>query len=644
MADIELHKTKSELIVIDEILTFIFKEHNLFLQLGDLCWSSSYGVGRLIDVSFARPDYDEKEKWKYINLHFDFFEKTDNDFYRNYKTDLSDFMRYSSYHKIEAASAEEFRSDVALLANGEMSMDDLLAKKYDTGKNGQSTELISMNKDLLVERKKDLIAQKNFAAARAEAVKNVLERRTSEMRKVSETLGKFIEKLSRLIWSVELYLGIKEELHQLQVGANAPAEDPLCFRQRLLYMDIEVGDPTDDGLDFGNIEDFDEWLLKTNPYWKKKNYELMIPESKCVVIFKVRREGKTYSENPFVNMHINKENFKTYVLLRNGDNIYRIYADIIMGDKLFPDSEQLQSLFETMEKSHWSSDREKAEKEYERYKLNIILFQGIIERTICFPDEQQTINLFNPESYEGKVNFIYDASEHKMLPTGIETFRQWQMNLNADIEEGSRVLYLAKIMGYLKEEDRSYYLFRGDYGRYGRHKNVPDAPKTGVYQVFYDPERKPDYFDKTQKGSLYIKYNPKNTRWVGSYWDGQEIERKNNLAWAIETKENYIINYDAIDRKVLPTLEFYMYTRIGREQYLSYMPTLIELFKLKKEEMKQEDDFIRLALSTAGRDPEADFDKGVEAMEWWKTKNKWKRALNADDNKALRMIVKELKK
>jgi len=32
-----------------------------------------------------------------------------------------------------------------------------------------------------------------------------------------------------------------------------------------------------------------------------------------------------------------------------------------------------------------------------------------------------------------------------------------------------------------------------------------------------------------------------------------------------------------------------------------------------------------------------------EAVIWWKTKNKWKRALDKDNEKALRMIVNRLK-
>ena len=53
-------------------------------------------------------------------------------------------------------------------------------------------------------------------------------------------------------------------------------------------MDEEVGILDDQGLDWTQIDQFDEWLLKD------KHYEILIPEKKAIVVFKPRRRNKTY--------------------------------------------------------------------------------------------------------------------------------------------------------------------------------------------------------------------------------------------------------------------------------------------------------------------------------------------------------------
>ena len=46
------------------------------------------------------------------------------------------------------------------------------------------------------------------------------------------------------------YLGIEEELFQLQAGQTADENEPLTLRQKVLFMDEEVGILDDQGLDW----------------------------------------------------------------------------------------------------------------------------------------------------------------------------------------------------------------------------------------------------------------------------------------------------------------------------------------------------------------------------------------------------------
>jgi hypothetical protein len=669
MPNIELsQKSNHELAIIDDIFAWLFKTYDLDWQLGDLFWSATYGMAYLVDIELINPNKENPYEKNNINIYFNFYKRVEqdkregrtNDYDKRHKYSLFEYFQYSSSKpiKIEANSEEEFDKDLNDVVNGVTTLEHLLSLKYPETSGNQGSELMIMNKDILLERKKDLVKKQQFLQSRSEAAKVMLENRASELRKVAERMNKFIAKLNRLIYSIELYLGIKEEMHQFGFGNNAPAEEPICFRQRRMYMDVEVGDPLEDlkGLDWEKIDAFDEWLMKDNVYWKKKNYELVIPENKCVVIFRVREKDKDYGTgNPFIEGNLNIDNRLTYILIRNGENIYRIFGDITIGEKLFPDQEELTELIDRIEGRHkpdtaeykWvhgrEQDKEQADDIVERYKLNMILLQGIIERTPCFPENSTTTNIFSPDGYDGKIKFIYDATLNRQLPSGVPTFLEWQKTLNKDIKEGSRVFLISSLFskhwGSGNDKSRLFKVY------YNEH-SVPAKPTNGIYQV-YSEKNHTTLRNPTPYEQLFIKYNPKDDiawSWSDSYYDREDKTRKNRLSWAIYESDNFLINYDAISREDLKTLEFYLYTRIGRENYLSYMPTLFNLFKAKEKEIQEEDNFIKLCLTQAGLDAEIDFQSGIDAMEWWKLKNKWKRALTADDSKALRMIVSFLKR
>lgn len=666
MANIELsHKSKSELLIIDDILKWIFVTYDIDIAIGDLFWDDHSGMCYLVDAKIREPhaheikdkkEVDPKNSYN-VNLYFDYY-KDPSEYKRNYKVELSSFLNYHHIHKIEGNSEEQFDQDSEMLADGLITIDQLIKQNFPDQENTPGTGLMIMDKTVLEDKKRQLIKQQQFAMARVEAAKSLLEHRKDQMMAMANKMRKFIKKLNRLIYSIELYMGINEELNQFGIGTPAPAEDPICFRQRLLFMDVEIGDPCDDlkGIDFNNIEKFDEWLMKYNTYWGKLNYELLIPESKCVVIFKVREKNKEYTSNPWVNFKMNTENNYTYILIRNGENIYRVYADITMGAKLFPDQEELNELVDRMngdwrpdsDTFKWTSgrqqDMEKAEDVIERYKLNMILLQGIIERTPCFPEHAQTTSIFNPSGYEGKIRFVYDATLSKQLPAGVPTFSEWQKIVSQDIQEGSRVFVMGRLYNWAgkwsnkSDESRFFKVY------YSEH-SVPNKPGNGIFQVYCEKNVK-RYRDNEPHDVLYIKYNPGGETSHG--WsddrDWDDRARKNRVSWAIYRNDNFIFNWDFIKRDQLKELEFYIYTRIGRENYLDYIPLLLSLFKEKQKEIASEDDFIKLALQQAGRDSDLDFPLGIKIMDWWKLKNKWKRALTVDDAKALRMIVKVLKK
>lgn len=617
-----------------ELAANIIEEHNSIINIGMKFHSTAYGICEVIDLFF-----EEHHGKKIVSITY------------KYKggystTSLWEFLQFGSMNFI-FSTEEEFKNDVNALVKGEKNILEIVNEKFG-GINDNSTEIMSTNKNFVIQKRDELIMKREFVASRYKQMEIILDNKKRELYKVVDDFKHQIEKVNKLIIQIELYLGVEETIEQIQVGLPAAIDDPINLRQRILYMDVEVGDPTDDGIDITNIDEFDKWLLKVHPYWKKKNYEILIPEEKCIAVFRIRKDDKEYytSDNPFINgffnAKMNSANMNTYIFMRNGENIYKIWSDLInITGRLFPQREELQRTFEEIQK--WGNDSyssKKADSKIYGYKLHFLMIQGIFERTSIFQKSNE-INLFDyNKDNSGKVNYVYDDETTMQLPSNIPTFRTWQKKLNESIEEGTRIFFIDK--GFYKDAGYSHkkdaikrrifkQWFINDF-------SYPEfAPDADLYVVYNETDLR---FVGKDKSQLYIKY-VSGKRWP----DEHKTTRDKGYSWAIEKDEKFILNYDAISYKDMEILEYYMYTRIGREAYLSYIPLLAKVFKMKKEELAKEQLFVDLLISHSGLDnSEISRDIVMQEIEHWKIKNKWKRSLNSDDAKAYRMIMKELNK
>ena len=197
----------------------------------------------------------------------------------------------------------------------------------------------------LQKKKGQLEGMQNIIAMKMAEQERKLAKFKRELSDKIAVFEKQIENVQRIITIIELYLGINEELHQLRDGEPADVNTKISFRQQVLYMDEEVKVLSNGGLDFQDVDKFDEWLVKDD------NFKKMIPEEKCVVCFKPRRRDKNYTDDKFQNLMENKANHvHTYFLIRNGERVYRIYTDkIIVWHRLFPQQDELQKMFDKMQ-------------------------------------------------------------------------------------------------------------------------------------------------------------------------------------------------------------------------------------------------------------------------------------------------------
>lgn len=512
-------------------------------------------------------------------------------------------------------------------------------KEKEEPEQSTSTDLITTDKTMLTSLRETLENKKALIETKRKYVEMILDNRRRELQNVVTKMEKQIKIINKVLFTIELYFGISEEVVQIREGIVADINEPICFRQLMLYMDEEIAvhmtkeENAEGGFDFENIENFDRWVSK------EENLKRILPEKKGMVTLRVRRRDKDYKgeglKAAIRNGLKNENNKVTYLLIRNGDNLYRIYTELCFADKLFPLKSEIENLmkdeeyddfFKRIEKlSEWN--REKNENKIFHYKQQIILMQGLIDRSTLFhPLPSNSIKLMDPKTEElGYIKLIYDGES--TLSDGRLRWKEYTKKNRETLKEGVRVI--TNIHEYKDE----YYTERFER-YYSNSYNCPSPPKNGMYTLY---ER-----DKVEGYEVKFKifYNLKDE--VRNWWDRWDDGhiRKNNVSFLIW--EDEMLNVDEI---TIEDIDYYLENRIDRENYLSMINILKETREFKLREKEEEKDFISMMINYFEKENRTITEKDVQnAIDWWKLKNKWKRSLKKDDNLAFRMIYKKLKK
>lgn len=671
------------------------------LEVGDIFIEvSSYSD---IAVKVTKIEYEEDERYKDSDIEYKIkisYRETNN----WELTEWEERERTSNYHDFKyhhingstrvknGENVSDYRDKAQKIMSGEINIDSLNDTDTDNTMNNESaiisknskTNLLSLQNNL-EEKKRNAELIQAFVSIEMEKKKRELEKVRQKLNGVIDVFKKKIGKIMRVITTIELYLGIDEELFQIQDGELAPAETPICFRQAVLYMDEEIGHYEHGGLDWTNIDWFDNWLIEN------ENYKKLLPEEKGLVVFRPRRNDKDYGNDARYNEAMNRENkYRTYLLIRNGECLYRVYTEnIVILPRLFPKRDELQKLMAEIQKENLSSWDEEKKKDnlddlLHQYKKRAILMQGLIDRTEVFhPLPVDKINMFDMENLDGKVIFIYD--DEATLPSGRLKFWDWHKQINDKIDKGSRVL----LTNFNKRE----YGMSGRIYYYCNEYNEPASPPRGIYEVeeYFAEETKefkksifeemklewdkrgieykvietrkeayivnwqddfhaPKIYEDgiTVKGKfphLTILYNPGDTVY-GPWGTYDPHERKKRIRFRIHKSDQFILNYDQIS---LDDIDFYLTSRVDRPNYLSMLPLLNDMKKWRLEEMKNEKNFATMVFAQVytnkifkGKSEEFIYEKIWETIDWWKFKNMWKRPIDKDDTKALRMITKRI--
>ena len=505
-----------------------------------------------------------------------------------------------------------------------------LVKEISTGFSSFKTDEGDVKStDLVVSggRDKALEAQKNLNAltVKMEILTSIMERKKSELSQIRRGFEEQLKHINKIVGIIELYLGVHESIIQFKEGVSASVDEPICFRQLVLHMDEEVADYRNGGYDFSDIDQFEKWLLVP------KNLQQVLPENKGVVVLRPRRNDKDYgTDDPFFNASMKEANRKTFILIRNGENLFHIFSDSInIYPHLFPAKDEL-----VIKENDWRSDKEKIAQKELGYQRNVLMLQGLMDRTDVFRPIPQGLNLFKTETYGEHVKFIYDAGG---LTDGRPTYHEWLKDINSKLKRGDRIF----LSSYPSSD---YTRGRGqDYDRFPI-QGWTHHPDRGVYNLLKEEQRKVGY-SSTEKTAFTCHYKDKEEVYKrgGKFRRATTTERKKSTPFLVYRNDDFIINYELI---TVEDIDYYMNHRIEKKHYMGMMPVLQGIRARLIEEMKMEAEFVKMMESVAIREFSMKLSQNDinESIKWWKNKVIEKRPLTKDDAKAARMIIAHLKR
>ena len=570
-------------------------------------------------------------------------------------------------------------------------------------------------------------------------MKKELERKISDIENEVEIFEEIIERKKKQLFAMETYLGMYEEVLPLKTGSPAQADEKIAVFQQKCYMDEEIGLVEADGyrfrqgLDKDSIEVFDKWIAK--------NFKKYLYREKSIMAWEVRRHNVVYSNNRMLSDAENMENHRTYFLMRNGENLYRIYSGVSTPDRMYPSVKEVEDVIQEARKYGRKNGEEEYRDFVEKRIYAFIALQGLIDRTEVYGTNfRGKINLVTPNKEIDKyMDFIRDAEYEYYITDGKPSWNDYIAENRKTIAEGTRVLVnnynywnfdyfleegdmrdlgrthklnggvfiaeevrkenhadkLGSIIKYWDEiisalrkmnlknwkikddgfipvkfenkkqkiegdlvltksefEDEKgkvtgvvlSYLFRFDlnYHRECDRKLLKETVENGkcnIEAVIAGLKKEKKHIEEDSKRvSNYdeFKLYKKESGTVYSGWNDYEgHERKNRVGHWFE--RNSLVNIDEIKQE---DIKYYLNNRLYRNNYIEMFGFLKYVYMYKKWEHEKETDFVKLVMGKSGCNDEK---KVRSLMTWWKIKNKWRRFLSTDENKAYRMIMSKLK-
>jgi hypothetical protein len=261
----------------------------------------------------------------------------------------------------------------------------------------------------------------------------------------------YADELMKALTSLDLYIGKGVEVVTVCEGQGAADDDQLVLRQRKQFVDEELAAyaDVDEMFDFSDLNVFDEKLASSAAL---RDQIFTFP--RAVVSMAVRRNSVNYGD-VFVNAQKNGINQATFLLVRNGDNVYRVYSSQPSHEqarRLFPTTNEANELFRGFDGEQirftdlgFSGRAGVADDVALSYKRLLILLCGLDHRLSLFgsfypaADSLSFISLDFQAKY---MRFVADDDESLLIAGGDRTapVNEWFIEKNSALRSGSRVI------------------------------------------------------------------------------------------------------------------------------------------------------------------------------------------------------------
>jgi len=267
---------------------------------------------------------------------------------------------------------------------------------------------------------------------------------------LTEDVRSYVERLLEGIGSLDLYVGKGVLVETICEGADAPAELPLTLVQRKLLMDEElaVWAPVEERFDFSKESDFFDALRK-HPGLVRQ----VFPTERCVLVMATTRRHIDYGE-AWTNVARGEENKKVFLLVRNGENIHRVFSPVeshLGAARLFPSTDELDQIFRgvdgrniRVEDVAYTDHLSIQDTLALHYKRFLLLACGLDHRLKLFgtfyPGEA-SLEFVSMDFQERYCRYLMDdAGSGNLLEQARPTVSAWIKAKNAYLRAGSRVL------------------------------------------------------------------------------------------------------------------------------------------------------------------------------------------------------------
>ncbi len=447
------------------------------------------------------------------------------------------------------------------------------------------------------------------------------------------------EKLKRLeegLWTLSLYAGDEERVVQLQDGEPAPPDTPITVRQLVLAMDEECAVATEEGgIDARSIEEFDAWLVADPEHLAQ-----VFPEDKGVVALVPRWSKKDYGD-PWTSSAMEEENKQTYLLVRNGECLYRYVTNFVAGPRLVPTASEFADCFIRRERNwdtgehervelrpgttEWTKAEQKADAIRRHYMRVGLILQGLCDRTPVFRPIAQPVNFLGIEDYDtGRIVIVTDAE--RALTDGAESFSAWQERLMGEVRPGMRII--GAFNAYDSKDEWDIW--------------PPSAERPKSFVPHTVTERLPG-------GKLKILYDRTDTVWRkpsrATGWRYDDGPAKVRASCTFSATSDLVLPFDLAS---VEDMTRFLRSRLERRSYLRMFPLLKAAIRAKRDEQAAEAPFRQMLAGVLARENAVSVADAEEAVEdlvsWWKLANRHHRPLvgtEQDNAKAVRMIVDE---